>query len=173
MSTTTLAAADAPGTPVPGTDELLHALRSLLTCTRKVRSWVTDAGSMTVLGVVAEHGETRVSSVASALLMDVSTISRSLAALCRDGLVQWRSDEKDLRSHLVSCTPAGIARLTERRLQIRDELALRLESWPEPEVAELSRLLNRFVSDVLAGPARTTALTPSTAPTPSNVEESA
>jgi DNA-binding MarR family transcriptional regulator len=139
-------------TPAAGTDELVTALRALFTCTRKVRSWVSDAGPLTVLGVVAQRGETRVSAVAAALLMDVSTVSRSLAALCREGLVQWRADENDLRSHLVSCTPAGLARLGERRAQLQHELALRLEDWPETEVADLSRLLNRFASSVLTDP---------------------
>ena len=96
----------------PATHELMNAVRSLFTCTRKVRSWVSDAGPMTMLGVVAEHGEARVGSIAAALLMDVSTVSRSLTALGKEGLVQWRADESDLRSHLVSCTPAGLARLT-------------------------------------------------------------
>src|SRR3954463_1450065 len=86
------------------TGELLAALRSLFACTRKMRSWVTDAGSMTVLGVVEAHEEARVGTLASALHADVSTVSRSLAALGRDGLVQWRLDERDARSHLVSCT---------------------------------------------------------------------
>src|ERR1700712_241161 len=122
----------------PATQELMTAVRSLFTCTRKVRSWVSDAGPMTVLGVVAENGEARVSSVATALLMDVSTVSRSLTALGKEGLVQWRADESDLRSHLVSCTPAGLARLDERRAQMGFELDRRLDGWPETEVAELS-----------------------------------
>src|SRR4051794_37598990 len=116
------------------TDRLLSALRELFTCTRKVRSWVADAGAMTVLGVVDECGEARVSDVASALLMDVSTVSRSLRALAKDGLVQWRPDEKDLRSHLVSCTAAGRTRLAERRKQLESELAARLSGWPETDV---------------------------------------
>lgn len=131
------------------TVDLLSALRDLFTCTRKMRSWISDAGSMTVLGVVAEHGETRVSTLAAALMMDVSTVSRALTGLCRDGLVQWRPDEKDLRSHLVSATPAGLERLATRRAQVIDQLADRLQDWPESDVVALGHLLHRFVSDVL------------------------
>jgi DNA-binding MarR family transcriptional regulator len=147
------ATADAAPTDQPSAEQLLTALRALFTCTRKMRSWVSGASAMTVLGVVAEAGEARVSSLASTLLMDVSTVSRQLTALCRDGLVQWRADENDLRSHLVSCTPAGLDRLNERRAQLSEELTARLQSWPESDVNELSRLLNHFVSSVLVDPA--------------------
>jgi DNA-binding MarR family transcriptional regulator len=152
------------------TQELMNAVRSLFTCTRKVRSWISDAGSMTVLGVVAELGEARVSTVANTLLMDVSTVSRSLSALGKDGLVQWRADESDLRSHLVSCTTDGLARLDERRTQIAAEFDRRLENWTETDVAELSRLLHRFVASVLIEPDSPTA---STSPTPPTAKESA
>jgi DNA-binding MarR family transcriptional regulator len=144
----------APSSPTAGGSdrdaaELLSALRSLFTCTRKVRSWVSDAGPMTVLGVVAEHGEARVSALAASLVMDTSTVSRQLAALCRGGLVQWRPDESDLRSHLVSCTPAGLDRLNARRAELTQQLTDRLHGWCHADVTELSRLLNLFVSSVL------------------------
>jgi DNA-binding MarR family transcriptional regulator len=139
-----------PAGSVPAsTVDLLSALRDLFTCTRKMRSWISDAGPMTVLAVVAEHGETRVSALAAALMMDVSTVSRALTGLCRDGLVQWRPDEKDLRSHLVSATPAGLERLATRRAEVIDQLADRLQDWPESDVVTLRLLLHRFVSRVL------------------------
>ena len=128
---TTAPAAPAPTPAVRDTDELFAALRSLFACTRRMRSWVTDAGPMTVLGVVDAHEEARVGTLAAALHVDVSTVSRSLAALGRDGLVQWRPDERDARSHLVSCTDEGRARLLERRAQIADDLTARLSGWPD------------------------------------------
>jgi DNA-binding MarR family transcriptional regulator len=152
----------------PATEELLSAVRSLFTYTRKVRSWVADAGPMTVLGVVAEHGEARVSAIAASLLMDVSTVSRSLTALCREGLVQWRTDEADLRSHLVSCTPAGLQRLADRRTLVAREFDSRLADWPKADLAYLSRLLHRFVASVLAEPVGT-----STSPAFPTAKESA
>lgn len=141
-----------PLAPPAATEELLTAVRSLFTCTRKVRSWVSDAGQVTVLGVVDEQGEAKVSTIAAALLMDVSTVSRALTALCKDGLVQWRPDASDGRSHLVSCTPDGRARLVERRAQMIAELDQRLADWPAEQVAELSSLLNRFVASLLVEP---------------------
>lgn len=135
-----------------GTQELMNAMRSLFTCTRKVRSWVSNVGPLTVLDAVAEQGEARVSAIAAALLMDVSTVSRSLSGLCRDGLVQWRTDSADGRSHLVSCTPAGRQRLAERRDQVAAEFDRRLAGWAEADVAQLSHLLNRFVASLLAEP---------------------
>src|SRR3954447_1264375 len=140
------------GTVPASTVDLLSAMRDLFTCTRKMRSWISDAGSMTVLAVVAEHGESRVSALAAALMMDVSTVSRALTALCRDGLVQWRPDEKDLRSHLVSATPVGLERLATRPAPGIDQLAARLQDWPEADVVTLRQLLHRFVSSVLCEP---------------------
>src|SRR3954468_18501608 len=155
LMTTSAPAAPAapPAADARNADELLAALRSLFACTRKMRTSGTDAGSMTVLGVVEAHEEARVGTLASALHADVSTVSRSLAALGRDGLVQWRLDERDARSHLVSCTEDGRTRLVERRAQITKDLTDRLSDWPDADVADLGRLLHRFVSDVLTEPA--------------------
>src|ERR1700709_682859 len=83
MVTATSPTPDSALEPAPvGTQELMTAVRSLFTCTRKARSGCADAGATTVLGVVADHGEAKVSTVAAVLLMDVSTVSRTLSALC-------------------------------------------------------------------------------------------
>jgi DNA-binding MarR family transcriptional regulator len=156
-----------------GTQDLLNAMRSLFTCTRKVRSWVSNVGPLTVLDAVAEQGEAKVSAIASALLMDVSTVSRSLSGLCRDGLVQWRTDSTDGRSHLVSCTPAGLHRLAERRDQVAAELERRLAGWPQADVAQLSDLLNRFVASLIEEQAASSASSSTHPTSPSTAKESA
>jgi DNA-binding MarR family transcriptional regulator len=141
----------------PSTEELLTAVRSLFACTRRMRTWVGDAGAATVLGVVADLGESRVSAIATAAHMDVSTVSRTLTALCKDGLVTSRADQADLRSHLTRCTPAGVERLADRRAAIAEQLDSRLADWDTDDVAQLSRLLNRFVDSVLSTPAPVSA----------------
>lgn len=153
----------------PATADLLDAVRSLFTCTRKVRGWASDTGAVTVLSAVAALGESRVSAVAAALHMDVSTVSRSLSALTREGLVDQRPDPADARSHLVRCSETGAALLDERRQQFADELERRLADWPADDVADLSRLLHRFVASVLADPH--SASTASSATPPSNQKE--
>ncbi|MDQ1636499.1 MAG: hypothetical protein QOJ32_3308 [Frankiaceae bacterium] len=145
----------APAVPAvnPSTEELLTAVRSLFACTRRMRTWIGDAGAATVLGAVADLGESRVSAIASAVHMDMSTVSRTLTALCKEGLVATRPDEADLRSHLTRCTPAGIERIADRRARIAEQLDVRLADWDTDDVAQLSRLLNRFVDSVLSTPA--------------------
>lgn len=145
----------APAVPAvnPSTEELLTAVRSLFACTRRMRTWIGDAGAATVLGAVADLGESRVSAIASAVHMDMSTVSRTLTALCKEGLVATRPDEADLRSHLTRCTPAGIERIADRRARIAEQLDVRLADWDTDDVAHLSRLLNRFVDSVLSTPA--------------------
>ncbi|MDQ1632965.1 MAG: hypothetical protein QOC80_2937 [Frankiaceae bacterium] len=145
----------APAVPAvnPSTEELLTAVRSLFACTRRMRTWIGDAGAATVLGAVADLGESRVSAIASAVHMDMSTVSRTLTALCKEGLVATRPDEADLRSHLTRCTPAGIERIADRRARIAEQLDARLADWDTDDVAQLSRLLNRFVDSVLSTPA--------------------
>jgi DNA-binding MarR family transcriptional regulator len=144
----------APAIPAvsPSTEELLTAVRSLFACTRRMRTWIGDAGAATVLGAVADLGESRVSAIASAVHMDVSTVSRTLTALCKEGLVATRPDEADLRSHLTRCTPAGIERIADRRARIAEQLDARLADWDTDDVAALSHLLNRFVDSVLSTP---------------------
>lgn len=145
------AAATAPAVS-PSTEELLTAVRSLFACTRRMRTWIGDAGAATVLGVVADLGESRVSAIAGAVHMDVSTVSRTLTALCKEGLVATRPDEADLRSHLSRCTPAGLDRIADRRARIAEKLDVRLADWNTEDVAALSNLLNRFVDSVLSTP---------------------
>src|ERR1700712_5932825 len=117
MSTELLPSSAGPVTPAvsPSTEELLTAVRSLFACTRRMRTWIGDPGAASVLGVVAALGESRVSAIAGAVHMDVSTVSRTLTALCKEGLVTTRPDEADLRSHLTRCTPARLERIADRR----------------------------------------------------------
>jgi DNA-binding MarR family transcriptional regulator len=117
-----------------------------------MRTWIGDAGAATVLGAVADLGESRVSAIASAVHMDMSTVSRTLTALCKEGLVVTRPDEADLRSHLTRCTPAGIERIADRRARVAEQLDARLADWDTDDVAALSHLLNRFVDSVLSTP---------------------
>lgn len=98
------------------------------------------------LAHLAEHGEMRISELASFAGVDVSTMSRSLQTLESAGLIR-RHPGEDLRVVVVSVTPAGeqaVARNLDAAQQLLDEV---LATWSAHEREQLAQLLTRFAQD--------------------------
>jgi DNA-binding MarR family transcriptional regulator len=92
----------------------------------------------------------RVSALAEAVHVDVSTVSRQVSTLVELGLVQRGPDPDDGRAQALSVTPEG----EELLLAIRDgrDRWLRglLADWSDDDVRALSGYLARFASDLEA-----------------------
>lgn len=92
-------------------------------------------------------GPTRASSVAERLHLDKSTVSRQVAALVRDGLLERQADPEDGRASILVTTEAGrqvIADHERRRLEFFDRM---LADWDDADIDLLERLLTRFAAD--------------------------
>ncbi len=98
------------------------------------------------LGVV---GAMRLSDLAANLGLDISTVSRHVAQLERDGLVGRRPDPTDGRSTILEVTPKGEGALERVRQARRIGLDKLLKDWTPEDVDDLARLLDRLSSDVI------------------------
>src|SRR5262245_11500612 len=67
-----------------------------------------DRSAFILLKNLIHMGPSRSSALAAAVHSDPSTVSRQVAALVRDGLVERRADQDDGRASLLAATPAGL-----------------------------------------------------------------
>ena len=97
-----------------------------------------------VLKCIASEGPMRASDVAEYLRSDPSTVSRQVAALVKDGLLERRADPADGRASLLALTEKAEAVLAEHD-QIRVEhFAHVLNGWSETELRRFATMLRRF-----------------------------
>jgi DNA-binding MarR family transcriptional regulator len=85
-----------------------------------------------------------INGVAAVLRVDASTASRFVERAVADGLVTKAVDPADRRRTALTLAPAGRTRLTRlRRLRV-EFLGELTEGWTDSEIADLTRLLDRF-----------------------------
>jgi DNA-binding MarR family transcriptional regulator len=78
---------------------------------------------------------------------DPSTVSRQIAALVRDGLVERRADPDDGRASVLVPTESGLELLEEQRRRIGLALGRVVRQWAQEDVDAFLELLERFVVD--------------------------
>lgn len=108
-----------------------------------------DASAAAVLARLEELGAARLSTLASTLLLDVSTVSRQVPALERQGWVARERDPDDHRAQLLEITPAGRQVLDRVRRSRADVLRRLLPDWSDAELASFAGQLHRFNTDVV------------------------
>jgi DNA-binding MarR family transcriptional regulator len=109
----------------------------------------------TLLVPLERDGEQRCSALAAKAGVDVSVVSRQVAALERAGYVARRPDPRDGRASLFSLTPAGSAALAATRVERAHWAAAALSGWDEQEAERLGELLDRLLADLEAAPVGT------------------
>ncbi|MER5910654.1 MarR family winged helix-turn-helix transcriptional regulator [Streptomyces sp. NPDC001982] len=100
--------------------------------------------SYTLLGHLEERDGCRATDLAALYALDKSTVSRRVAALERDGLVERRLDPADHRVQVLHLTDAGREILAEVTLRHRAAVRERLADWPEQDLARFARYLERY-----------------------------
>lgn len=90
------------------------------------------------------HGAMRSAALAEATHTDPSTISRHVALLLNEGLVERQADQRDGRASLLVLTDRGRERVAEMR-RGRDQMVAGLvDDWDRRDIEALSTLLGRF-----------------------------
>ena len=136
--------------PRPPEQELQRALiklgRSLCAAYR------ADPAAVGVVYHLASAGPMRVSALAEALVLDISTASRHVSSLEVEGMITREPDPDDRRATLVTLTAAGHEFLD----RAMDERATRLRaatgSWPREDLAALIGLINQLADDICKDP---------------------
>lgn len=99
---------------------------------------------------IGEAETLRPSDVATALSLDVSTVSRQVKQLELEGLVAREPDPSDGRASVLALTPAGHDALERLRRARREVLADVVGDWPEDDRATLAELICRLADDLVA-----------------------
>jgi DNA-binding MarR family transcriptional regulator len=116
---------------------------------------VGAAGAIPTLGVLAADGEQRASDLAERLRVDLSVISRQVAALIEAGLVARATDPADRRVHRLAITDAGVETLRVHRAQMVELISRGLEDWSDDDVVRFAGGLRRFADSVADATTRT------------------
>lgn len=106
-----------------------------------------DRSTIFLLKALAMHGPRRSSELAAAVHSDPSTVSRQVAALVRDGLIERQADPEDGRASVLVPTERGLELLAEQRRRMGLALAQVVRKWDPTEVTRFLELLERFVGD--------------------------
>jgi DNA-binding MarR family transcriptional regulator len=94
--------------------------------------------------IVQNGGPLGINDLAQALQLDISTISRQVAALESSGLAERFSDSVDARVSLLQITDLGQTRFQEARKMRYSLFSELLENWPEEDIRQFGIYLERF-----------------------------
>jgi DNA-binding MarR family transcriptional regulator len=103
-----------------------------------------EGSSYQVIRCLADPGPIRASELAARMGLDLSTVSRQVAHLESEGLVERRPDPLDRRASLLALSDGGrlaSARICEAR---RSLFAEALSDWAPEDIELLAGLLSRF-----------------------------
>ncbi len=130
-------------------EALAHALLTVVVQLRRAPlADAVDRGSLQVLSELALHGPARPSSIATALRLDLSTVSRHVRSLEDDALVERSPDPTDARAQSVGVLPAGLLVL-ERAFRARSErIATATRDWSGADREHITNLLTRLGHDL-------------------------
>lgn len=96
--------------------------------------------------IAGNDGPMRASALAESLRSDPSTVSRQVAALVKDGLLERRADPADGRASLLALTPKADAVLADHDSIRRQYFAHVLDGWNDTDLRRFATLLARFTS---------------------------
>jgi DNA-binding MarR family transcriptional regulator len=111
---------------------------------------VLDPPAFALLSRIGEQSPIRLSVLAGAVCLDVSTISRQVQDLEQAGWVVRERDPHDGRASLLRLSPTGSSVLEAGKEQRRRALARLLAGWSDDDKRALAEQLARFNHAVAA-----------------------
>lgn len=99
-----------------------------------------------LLRCVRDDGPLRAGALAELVQCDPSTVSRQVAALVRDGLLERRADPDDGRASLLATTSQAELLLAEHDHNRVSHVAELVGTWNVEDVAQFTALLQRFTA---------------------------
>jgi DNA-binding MarR family transcriptional regulator len=123
---------------------LVHAIKNSLGADSR------DRAALVLLHPLVRLGPLRQSALADLVHADPSTVSRHVATLVEQGLVQRVADASDGRASRLVVTDAGHAALESLRREREALLDRATAHWSEDDVATLTTLFGRLLDDLAA-----------------------
>lgn len=140
------------------TDEVVAVADSVSRLMRafgKIRSQMLAAAAHDVewsahvlLKCLSNSGALRAGALASMMDTDPSTVSRQVAGLVKDGLLERRADPVDGRASLLVLTPKADEIIAAHEQVRNNHYRRMLADWSERDLRSFARLLARFINDV-------------------------
>ena len=147
------------GEQLPRFMRLVHALKAAHTAEGR------DRAALVLLFPLERLGPLRQGALAELVHADPSTVSRHVASLIEQGLVQRVADETDGRASRLIVTDAGRAALEQVRAEREAHLARVTADWSTADLTTLTRLFGRLLDDLAASLPTEPTVVP-VAPTP-------
>lgn len=101
-----------------------------------------------ILRQLAAHGPMRASAIADYLQSDPSTVSRQVATMVKDGLLERRADPEDGRASILALTSKADAVIAEHERLRHTHFEDLLADWSERDLSRFATLLRRFATDL-------------------------
>lgn len=109
-----------------------------------------EGGQIAALGMLAKCGPIRSGDLAKELFLDQSTVSRHMAHLEADGLVEKVTDPDDRRATRLHLTDLGRKHINDFWHNRINAMREGFEHWDPADLRTLSRLMTRYVEDFAA-----------------------
>ncbi|MGI8868942.1 MAG: MarR family winged helix-turn-helix transcriptional regulator [Mycobacteriales bacterium] len=134
----------------PAAAEVARSVGRIMRTTNRLKARMATEGqrgewtAFHLLTALAEFGPLRLSQLAERSHIDPSTLSRQVAILVDDGLIERQVDPHDGRASTVACSEAGTSFLAKKRSHRDEFIAGVMQDWTEADRSHLAELLERF-----------------------------
>jgi DNA-binding MarR family transcriptional regulator len=131
-------------------DTVVHLVRSFTRARAKLLAAAAhdvEWSAHVVLKCLATEGPMRSSELAERIESDPSTVSRQVAALVKDGLLERRADPVDGRACLLVPTAKAAVVLDEHNDIRLQHFGRMLNTWSESDLRTFADFLARFTND--------------------------
>ncbi|AEH11603.1 MULTISPECIES: MarR family winged helix-turn-helix transcriptional regulator [Protofrankia] len=105
---------------------------------------VLDRSAYLLLSHIHEHGAVRLTTLGTVFALDISTVSRQVAALAAAGLVERTTDPSDRRATLVKLSTRGQQRYLATRSARVEKINILIRTWGQEELSVFGALLGRL-----------------------------
>jgi DNA-binding MarR family transcriptional regulator len=106
-----------------------------------------DKAAFVLIASLVFRGPLRTGALAESVHSDPSTISRQVAALVQQGLVERRPDQHDGRASVLAVTAEGERVFNSYQRARCEHIAQMLTAWPDDDLLRLIDLLERLNTD--------------------------
>jgi DNA-binding MarR family transcriptional regulator len=115
---------------------------------RDLKRYGLDIQTWRILGAVLSHSECRFGDLARTTSIEISTLSRIVSRMQRDGLLRCRPLESDSRTFLASLTPKGRALALRVLPSAYAAEAAMVEGLTPAEISAFTRTLHKLYGNL-------------------------
>jgi len=109
-----------------------------------------EGGQIAALAMLSKCGPVRSSDLAKELFLDQSTVSRHVAHLEADGLVEKVADPSDRRATQLHLTELGHKHIQDFWQKRIDAMRAGFDHWDPQDLRTLKQLMSRYMEDFSA-----------------------